>query len=73
LVLQNPRPIEPIPASGELGYFKWQQEGALAPAKPWMQRYDRLSADQNAPGLFDDLPQSFAAPPRKPYGTTRKG
>ena len=71
LVLEEPRAVEPIPAAGELGYFEWREEGALDPAKPWMLRYDRLSADQNAPGLFDDLPQSFAAPPRKPYRTKR--
>jgi len=36
LVLTDPVAIEPIPASGALGYFKWQETGAPTDPLPWM-------------------------------------
>ncbi|MEM9971783.1 MAG: hypothetical protein AAF762_11895 [Pseudomonadota bacterium] len=63
LVLENAVACEPIPAKGELGYFRWEQTDALAPPSAWMR------GDGTAP-LFDDLPPSFAAPPRKPFGSS---
>ena len=61
LVLENPQPLaHPIPAKGKLGYFEWQTEGQLAPPLPWMSKYERS-------GLFDDLPLTFAEPPKRPW------
>jgi len=61
LRLANPRALDlPIPAKGELGYFKWQAGGALASSLPWMRKYETA-------GLFDDLPLSFSEPPRRPW------
>lgn len=34
LKLENPRAIDPIPASGALGYFQWARSDAFAPVKP---------------------------------------
>ena len=36
LVLADYVSIEPIPASGQLGYFKWNSIGELDTPKPWM-------------------------------------
>ena len=36
LVLANPRPIEPIPCKGALGFFRWQRGGEIAPPAKWM-------------------------------------
>ncbi|MCY4333206.1 MAG: hypothetical protein OXC60_00840 [Litoreibacter sp.] len=64
LVLENPRPVEPIPVVGELGYFEWAESGTLDPPKPWMAKYD-VGPDS---GLFGELELSFKQPPEKPYG-----
>ncbi len=61
LRLADPEPCPPIPAKGALGYFRWTPDGDLAPAKPWMRRYD------SAEGLFDTLPLAFRDAPRAPY------
>ncbi|MEM7724295.1 MAG: hypothetical protein AAF376_18270 [Pseudomonadota bacterium] len=45
LRLANPKPCDPIPAPGALGYFKWAAGGDLAPALPWMMGYDRPGGD----------------------------
>lgn len=36
LVLANPRPVEPIPCKGQLGFFRWQEGGAIAQPAKWM-------------------------------------
>ena len=36
LVLSEPTPIEPIPALGALGYFRWAAGGEIAAPLPWM-------------------------------------
>ena len=62
LVLENPVACEPIPAKGALGYFEWEQSGALAEPLPWMRQHA-------SGGLFADLPPSFREAPRKPFGS----
>ena len=71
LLLDNPRAIDPIPASGALGYFEWAEAGALAPPLPWMLRYDRPGGDAQTGSLFPDLEQSFKDVPDRP-GRRRK-
>ncbi|QPH54210.1 hypothetical protein [Pontivivens ytuae] len=66
LVLENPAPVEPIPAVGELGYFAWERSGELAAPLPWMFGYDRPNGDSRTLSLFDDLPPSFAEAPERP-------
>lgn len=39
LVLSDPQPIEPIPALGKLGYFKWEQSGTVAEPLGWMKSW----------------------------------
>ncbi len=39
LVLACPEAINPIPASGALGYFTWKEGGDLDAPKPWMRDY----------------------------------
>lgn len=36
LVLANPRPIDPIPSKGQLGFFQWHRSGVLAEPMKWM-------------------------------------
>jgi len=36
LVLTDHVAVDPIPAVGQLGYFKWQESGELDAPKPWM-------------------------------------
>lgn len=62
LVLQDPIGIEPIPALGELGYFRWEAAGQIANPKPWMQTYDVGFQD----GLFPDLEPTFRKTPKRP-------
>ncbi len=66
LVLENPVPIDPIPAKGALGYFEWVAEGALTPVKPWMRRYDLANGDDQTNSLFPELEQSFRETPTRP-------
>jgi hypothetical protein len=56
LVIENPLAIDPIPATGALGYFNWVAGGVLALPAPWMARYARPSGDAATLPLFDDLP-----------------
>ena len=63
LVLENAEAVLPIPAKGELGYFRWTQDGEIAPVQPWMR-----DASNGTEALFDDLPPSFKSPPKKPFG-----
>ncbi len=62
LALEDPRAVDPIPASGALGYFAWEAGGAISAPVPWMARYGLASG-----GLFDDLPLDFATAPDKPW------
>ncbi len=66
LVLKKPVAVEPIPAAGALGYFRWMPSGTLAPPLPWMTAYDRPNGDARTRSLFDDLPPSFAVEPDRP-------
>ena len=68
LVLENPRAVEPIPASGALGYFRWSQGGAIAPAQPWMRTWSVANGDTETYDMFADMPPSFEAEPPKPFG-----
>ncbi len=60
LRLAHPVACEPVPAAGALGYFEWEESGALAPALPWMDGYA-------AGGLFEDLPVAMREPPKRPF------
>ncbi|WP_227269966.1 ASCH domain-containing protein [Roseobacter weihaiensis] len=68
LLLADARPVDPIPASGALGYFEWTRAPAFAPAKPWMKRFDRPNADSATGALFPDAAPTYEKPPRKPWG-----
>tara|TARA_Y100001951_G_scaffold88698_2_gene80463 strand:+ start:5936 stop:6436 length:501 start_codon:yes stop_codon:yes gene_type:complete len=41
LTLENPLPVEPIPASGELGYFQWKPGGEFCESNPWMKAWPK--------------------------------
>lgn len=45
LLLADQRQVEPVPAVGALGFFKWRRHGALAEPRPWMAAWpgERLS------------------------------
>ena len=62
LRLANPRPVTPLPAAGQLGYFEWREDGAPEPDKPWMLKWNDAQGS-----LFDDLPLSFETPPERPF------
>ncbi len=68
LKLRDPVSCAPIPAKGELGYFEWEKGGDLAPILPWMRSWGASDG-----GLFDALEVQFREPPRKPFGTSKKG
>ena len=37
LVLRDPEPLaNPIPVSGQIGFFKWQEGGKIQPPAKWM-------------------------------------
>jgi hypothetical protein len=67
LVLADPLPTDPIPASGALGYFKWQPGGDFAPVKRWMIRFDAPDGDTDTGSLFPDDAPSYKTPPKKPW------
>lgn len=67
LRLENPRSVDPIPASGALGYFEWSAGGSFAPVKPWMRRYDRSHGDDRTGSLFPDSGPTYKTPPAKPW------
>ena len=61
LRLANPQALDtPIPAKGELGYFEWHTGGQVAAPLAWMRKYEPTD-------LFEDLPLTFAEPPRRPW------
>lgn len=70
LLLSNPKAIDPIPASGALGYFEWTRGQDFATVKPWMLRFDRANADMATGELFPDAQPSYKEPPQRPW---RKG
>ena len=59
LVLADPATVDPIPAIGALGYFRWQRAGTLPGLRPWMKDYGRPNGDDSTLDLFPDLGQSF--------------
>lgn len=67
LVLQDPKPIDPIPAKGALGYFTWEPADDFSPAKAWMHRFDRPGGDSETGDLFPEEAPQFATPPNKPW------
>lgn len=46
LVIENPLPLDPIPAAGQLGLFRWTQGGTLAPVNPWMKAWHGKSTSK---------------------------
>ena len=67
LVLANASVCDPIPAIGELGYFRWARAGALAQPMPWMTAWGRRDSDGATGDLFSDLPTAYREAPRKPW------
>ncbi|MEM6304931.1 MAG: hypothetical protein AAF744_09430 [Pseudomonadota bacterium] len=67
LTLDDPHAIAPIPTSGALGYFEWQQGHTFAPIKPWMKRFDAPDGDLCTGALFPDEALSYKEPPKKPW------
>jgi hypothetical protein len=53
LVLADPEPCEPIPASGQLGYFNWTAGGELVEPVAWMKAwpYDARRKERAAPAV----------------------
>lgn len=47
---------QPIPCAGQLGYFRWQPAGSIAPVLPWMQawpgQHQHPTRSVGAPDLF---------------------
>lgn len=72
LVLRDPVPMDPVPAPGELGYFRWRPGGTLAPTRPWMTTWDRPSGDDLTAPLFGPLEPSYAEPPPKPWPKSQR-
>lgn len=72
LVLRNPVAIDPIPATGALGYFAWERSGGFASPKPWMLIWDRPTEDDQTLSLFEDLAPSFRETPQRPSRSSRK-
>ncbi|MEO0911698.1 MAG: hypothetical protein AAFY59_01710 [Pseudomonadota bacterium] len=66
LVLENPKPCDPIPAKGALGYFEWHREGRLAEPLAWMRSFAHPNGDAATPSLFSDLPPGFKTTPERP-------
>ena len=62
LLLRDPMPCDPVPASGELGYFRWYTSGTLAEPLPWMRTWGNADG-----GMFDDLPVQYRETPKKPF------
>ncbi|MEL6735301.1 MAG: hypothetical protein AAFO98_05405 [Pseudomonadota bacterium] len=72
LVLENPQSVQPIPAIGALGYFKWEKAGSLTKPSAWMKRFDVTNGDANTLDLFPDLQPRFKTAPDKPFGKKPK-
>lgn len=72
LVLEDPVAINPLPAKGALGYFEWHVQGTLAPAKPWMLKYDTTNGDRATLDLFGKTDQTFETEPERPFGSGAK-
>lgn len=67
LTLTNPKPVNPVPASGALGYFEWTPGGALAPPARRMSRWGTRDATTKARDLFPETPIAFATPLKRPW------
>lgn len=53
LVLGSPEACAPIPAKGQLGFFRWTPSGAgLSPVKPWMESTSGPPCCEAQGGLF---------------------
>lgn len=48
LVLANQTAIDPIPSTGALGYFKWQNNTKPSEPKPWMKAWPKNPARKKA-------------------------
>lgn len=66
LLLANPQAVDPIPATGALGYFEWVRGGEIAAPKPWMRRFGH-SGGAATGDLFPDAPPAYKIPPKKPW------
>ena len=71
LVLENPRAVTPVPAKGELGYFRWRRGGDMASVQPWMRAWDAANGDTRTLDMFADLPPSLPLAPDKPFGSRK--
>ncbi|MEN0087284.1 MAG: hypothetical protein AAF737_02500 [Pseudomonadota bacterium] len=67
LGLANPRAVDAVPAQGALGYFVWQEGGALSPSLPWMKKWDRPSGDDGTLSLFPDDAPRIKTPEKRPW------
>ena len=57
LVLTRPRAVEPVPAKGALGLFRWQPGGAIEPPAKWMVKVEPVAAvaPSPEPDLFEGV------------------
>lgn len=67
LTLSNPEPIDPIPASGALGYFEWTPRETVSPPTKWMRKWGTPNAETQTIDLFPDEPIAFSSPPKRPW------
>lgn len=59
LVLADAYQVDPIPATGALGYFEWRRGGALASPLPWMRAWPKKQLRQQ---VANNQPQKAAFP-----------
>ncbi|MDJ0920166.1 MAG: hypothetical protein QNI84_03500 [Henriciella sp.] len=68
LVVADPMAIQPIPADGARGYFKWKAGGEVCQPAAWMRRWNHPSGDDRTTDLFADQAPAYRAPPKRPWG-----
>ncbi|MEM8579130.1 MAG: hypothetical protein AAGF60_14875 [Pseudomonadota bacterium] len=68
LTLADPRPCDPIPAPGALGYFEWHPGGTLPPPARWMQKWGTADPGARTDDLFPDAPVQFRTAQKKLWG-----
>lgn len=56
LTLQGAKAIEPIPAIGQLGAFRWERGGALREPLPWMAAWPDGPRRHRSPARPADIP-----------------